>query len=111
MSVFRRLSMVFQQKANRVLDKAENPAEALDLSYEKMLENLQRVRRSIADVLTSQKRLEAQRDTLQQQHDRLQGHARLALQQAQEDVARTALTRAQLVRGQIEGLDPQIEQL
>ncbi|HEV7467617.1 MAG TPA: PspA/IM30 family protein, partial [Candidatus Dormibacteraeota bacterium] len=53
MSVFRRLSMVFQQKANRVLDKAENPAEALDLSYEKMLENLQTVRRSIADVLTS----------------------------------------------------------
>jgi phage shock protein A len=111
MSLFRRLSMVFQQKANRVLDKAENPAEALDLSYEKMLENLQTVRRSIADVLTSQKRLEAQRDTLQQQHDTLQGHARLALQQGQEDVARTALTRAELVRGQIEGLDPQIEQL
>jgi phage shock protein A len=111
MSVFRRLSMVFQQKANRVLDKAENPAEALDLSYEKMLENLQRVRRSIADVLTSQKRLEAQRDTLQQQLDTLQGHARLALQQGQEDVARTALTRAQLVRGQVDGLDPQIEQL
>jgi phage shock protein A len=111
MSVFRRLSMVFQQKANRVLDKAENPAEALDLSYEKMLENLQRVRRSIADVLTSQKRLEAQRDTLQQQLDTLQGHARLALQQGQEDVARTALTRAQLVKGQVDGLDPQIEQL
>jgi phage shock protein A len=111
MSFFRRLSMVFQQKANRALDRAENPAEALDLSYEKMLENLQKVRRSIADVLTSQKRLEAQRDTLQQQFDNLQGHARLALQQGQEDVARTALSRAQLLRGQIDGLDPQIEQL
>ncbi|MEA2616656.1 MAG: phage shock protein [Chloroflexota bacterium] len=111
MSVFRRLSMVFQQKANRVLDKAENPAEALDLSYEKMLENLQTVRRSIADVLTSQKRLEAQRDTLQQQFETLQGHARLAVQQGQDDLARTALSRAQLVRVQVEGLDPQIEQL
>src|SRR4029077_19264947 len=105
MSLFRRLSMVFQQKANRVLDKAENPAEALDLSYEKMLENLQKVRRSIADVLTSQKRLEAQRDTLRQQQDSLQGQPRLALQRGQEDVARTALTRAQLVKGQIDGLD------
>ena len=94
MSFFRRLSMVFQQKANRALDRAENPAEALDLSYERMLENLQKVRRSIADVLTSQKRLEAQRDTLQQQFDSLQGHA-----------------RAQLLRTQIDGLDPQIEQL
>jgi phage shock protein A len=111
MSFFRRLSMVFQQKANRALDRAENPAEALDLSYEKMLENLQKVRRSIADVLTSQKRLEAQRDTLQQQHDTLQGHARLALEQGREDVARTALSRAELLRAQIGGLDPQIEQL
>lgn len=111
MSFFRRLSMVFQQKANRALDRAENPAEALDLSYEKMLENLQKVRRSIADVLTSQKRLEAQRDTLVQQHDTLQGHARLALQQGREDVARTALSRAELLRAQIDGLDPQIEQL
>jgi phage shock protein A len=109
--VFRRLSMVFQQKANRVLDKAENPAEALDLSYEKMLENLQTVRRSIADVLTSQKRLEGQRDALQQQFETLQGHARLAVQQGQDDLARTALSRAQLVRVQIDGLDPQIEQL
>jgi phage shock protein A len=110
-SVFRRLAMVFQQKANRVLDKAENPAEALDLSYEKMLENLQTVRRSIADVLTSQKRLEGQRDALQQQFETLQGHARLAVQQGQDDLARTALSRAQLVRVQIDGLDPQIEQL
>jgi phage shock protein A len=94
-----------------VLDRAENPAEALDLSYEKMLENLQAVRRSIADVLTSQKRLEAQRDTMQQQFDSLQGHARLALQQGQEDIARTALGRAQLVRAQLDGLDPQIDQL
>jgi phage shock protein A len=111
MSIFRRLSMVFQQKANRVLDRAENPAEALDLSYEKMLENLQKVRRSIADVLTSQKRLEAQRDSRRQELDTLQGHARLAVQQGQEDVARTALMRAQVVRAQIEGLEPQIEQL
>jgi phage shock protein A len=111
MSIFRRLSLVFQQKANRVLDRAENPAEALDLSYEKMLENLQKVRRSIADVLTSQKRLEAQRDSLHRQLDTLQGNARLAVQQGQDDLARTALMRAQVLQAQIEGLDPQIEQL
>lgn len=111
MSIFRRLSLVFQQKANRVLDRAENPAEALDLSYEKMLENLQKVRRSIADVLTSQKRLEGQRDSLHRQLETLQGNARLAVQQGQDDVARSALMRAQVLKAQIEGLDPQIEQL
>ena len=111
MSLFRRMSQVFQQKANTALNKVENPTEALDLSYEKMLENLQQVRRSIADVLTSQKRLEAQRAQLQAQYDKLQGQARQALQQGQEDLAKTALGRAQSLEGQVTALDPQIEQL
>ncbi len=111
MSLFRRMSQVFQQKANTALNKVENPTEALDLSYEKMLENLQQVRRSIADVLTSQKRLEAQRAQLQAQYDKLQGQARQALQQGQEELAKTALGRAQSLEGQVTALDPQIEQL
>ncbi|NNN19841.1 MAG: PspA/IM30 family protein [Acidimicrobiaceae bacterium] len=111
MSLFKRMSQVFQQKANAALDKAEDPTQALDLSYQKMLENLQQVRRSIADVLTSQKRLEAQQATLSAQYDKLQGQARQALQQGQEDLAKTALTRATTVKSQIEQLTPQIEQL
>lgn len=111
MSVFKRMNLVFQQKANAALDKAENPAEALDLSYQKMLEQLQTIRRSIADVLTSQKRLEGQRATLQAQYDKLQSQARQALAQGQEALARTALERAQVVSTQVEGMGPQIEQL
>lgn len=111
MSLFRKMSQVFQQKANAALNKAENPTQALDLSYEKMLENVQQVRRSIADVLTSQKRLEAQKASLQAQYDKLQGQARQALQQGQDDVAKTAVIRAQSISGQIETITPQIEQL
>ncbi|MDA8207456.1 MAG: PspA/IM30 family protein [Actinomycetota bacterium] len=111
MSVFKRLSQVFQQKTNAALNKVEDPTQALDLSYQKMMENLQQVRRSIADVLTSQKRLEAQKAQLQSQYDKLQGQARQALQQGQEDLARTALERAQGVKGQIDALAPQIDQL
>lgn len=111
MSLFRRLSDVFQQKANAALDKAENPTQALDLSYQKLLEQLQQVRRSIADVLTAQKRLEGQRSSLQAQYTKLQGQARQALTQGQEDLARTALTRGQTIQAQVEQLGPQIEQL
>ncbi len=111
MSVFKRLSQVFQQKANAALDKVEDPTQALDLSYSKMMENLQQVRRSIADVLTSQKRLEAQKAQLVSQNEKLQGQARQALQQGQEDLAKTALGRAQVVQGQIDALGPQIDQL
>jgi phage shock protein A len=111
MSISKRLKLVYQQKANAALDKAENPAQALDLSYQKMLEQLQQIRRSIAEVLTSQKRLEGQRATLQAQYDKLQSQARQALAQGQEALARTALERAQVVSGQVESMGPQIDQL
>ena len=111
MSMFKRVSQVFQQKSNALLDKVEDPTQAIDLSYEKMQENLQQVRRSIADVLTSQKRLEAQRAQLQAQYDKLQGQARQALQQGQEDVAKMALQRATAIQPQIDSLNPQIAQL
>jgi phage shock protein A len=111
MGLLKRVSQVFQQKSNALLNKVEDPTQALDLSYQKMLENLQQVRRSIADVLTSQKRLEAQRAQLQSQYDKLQGQARQAIQQGQEDVARLALQRANAIKPQIDQLTPQIEQL
>lgn len=111
MGLLKRVSQVFQQKSNALLNKVEDPTQALDLSYQKMLENLQQVRKSIADVLTSQKRLEAQRAQLQSQYDKLQGQARQAVQQGQEQVARLALERASTIKPQIDQLTPQIEQL
>ena len=94
MSIMRRMSDVFQQKVSKVLDRAEDPVEAIDLSYQKQLEALQQVRRSVAEVLTSEKRLEMQAAQLQQSQTKLQGQARLALQQGPEDLAKLALTRS-----------------
>ena len=111
MSVFQRMSDVIQQKVNAVLDRAEDPNEALDLSYQKQLEALQQVRRGVADVLTSEKRLEIQQNELKQSQAKLQGQAREALQQGREDLARLALTRAQTAQEQLDGLQQQIDQL
>src|ERR1044072_4242948 len=60
MSMGRRIALIFKAKANKVLDKAEDPRETLDYSYEKQLELLTKVRRGVADVATSRKRLEIQ---------------------------------------------------
>ena len=111
MSVFRRMSDVLQQKVNALLEHAEDPAEAMDLAYEKQLEALQQVRRSIADVLTSEKRLEIQEGQLRQSIGKLQDQARQALQQGREDLAKVALTRAASAQGQIGGLSQQIDQM
>jgi phage shock protein A len=111
MSIMRRMSDLFQQKANKVLDRAEDPVDALDLSYQKQLEALQQVRRSVAEVLTSEKRLEIQAAQLQQTQDKSQAQAKLALQQGREDLARLALTRAQQAQAQSDGMQQQIQQL
>jgi phage shock protein A len=108
MSILRRMSDVFQQKVSAAVDRAEDPAQALDLSYQKQLEALQQARRSVADVLTSEKRLELQADQLTQSIAKLQGQARAALGQGKEDLAREALTRAQLAKTQLDALTQQI---
>lgn len=104
MSIFKRIAMIFGAKANKALDKAENPNETLDYSYQKQLELLQKVRRGVADVATSRKRLELQIGQLEQQQDKLQGQAQKAMEMGREDLAREALTRKS-------GLDQQIADL
>jgi phage shock protein A len=100
MSVMKRLSMVFRAKANKALDRAEDPRETLDYSYQRQLEMLQKVRRGVADVATSRKRLELQSQQLQQQADKLEKQGRQALAAGREDLAREALTRRSAVQQQ-----------
>ena len=83
MGVMKRLSGIVQAKTNKLLDKAEDPRESLDLSYQKQLESLQKVRRSVADVTTAKKRIELQAGQLQQQADKLQQQAKAALDAGQ----------------------------
>ncbi len=66
MSVMKRMSMIFKSKANKALDRMEDPRETLDYSYQRQLEMLQKVRRGVADVATSRKRLELQINQYQQ---------------------------------------------
>ena len=107
MSVMKRLSMIFSAKANKALDNAEDPRETLDYSYQKQLELLQKVRRGVADVATSRKRLELQTTQLQQQSDKLEGQSRQALGAGREDLAREALTRRSALQQQLTDLGTQ----
>jgi phage shock protein A len=111
MSIMKRMSMIFRAKANKALDKAEDPRETLDYSYQRQLEMLQKVRRGVADVATSRKRVELQATQLQQQSDKLQGQAQQALGAGREDLAREALTRRAALQQQITDLQTQHAQL
>src|SRR5664280_2725230 len=109
MGVMKRMSGILQAKTNKLLDKAEDPRESLDLSYQKQLESLQKVRRSVADVTTAKKRIELQATQLQQQADKLQLQAKAALTQGNEDLAREALARREALQGQLDELGSQTQ--
>jgi phage shock protein A len=111
MSVMKRMSMIFKSKANKALDKMEDPRETLDYSYQRQLEMLQKVRRGVADVATSRKRLELQINQLEQQQAKLTDQGKKALQVGREDLAREALTRRGGLDGQLGDLRAQYQQL
>ena len=106
-----RFSLIFKAKASKALDRAENPNETLDYSYEQQLRQLQNVKRGIADVTTAKKRLELQYTSMQQQVDKLDGQARDALKANREDLAREALTRKAAVQAQLGDIMTQGQQL
>jgi phage shock protein A len=108
MGLWQRFTMIFKSKANQALDKAEDPRQTLDYSYEKQLELLQKVRRGVADVATSRKRLELQIAGLDQQSATLESQARQALAAGRDDLAREALTRRSGLHQQIVDLQSQL---
>ena len=106
-----RASLIAKAKFSKLLNRAENPSETLDYSYEQQLQLLQNVKRGIADVVTSKKRLQMQTEQLEQSVVKLETQARQALGQNREDLARQALERKSAVQQQLQGLDGQIKQL
>ncbi|GHG02020.1 phage shock protein A [Streptomyces albogriseolus] len=106
-SIAHRIAALFRIKANKALDKAEDPREVLDYSYAQQQEMLRKVQRGVADVATSRKRIELQISQLQQSGGKLEGQARQALAAGREDLAREALTRRTAVASQVTDLETQ----
>jgi phage shock protein A len=102
---------ILKAKISALLNRAENPAETLDYSYEEQLRQLQNVKRGIADVATAKKRLELQYTSMQQQVEKLDGQARDAVKANREDLAREALTRKTAAESQLQGIMEQGQQL
>ena len=111
MGLFSRAHDIVQAKANRALDNAEKPDEMLDLSYEKMLEQITQVRRALVEIAGSRKRIELQEQQLQHSADHLQDQAKAALGAGREDLAREALSRKAAAQQQINEMEPQHQQL
>lgn len=111
MGLFSRILTFLRIRTSAALDKAEDPGQVLDYSYNKQLEQLQALRRSIADVITNEKRLELQQEQLVEKVKKLEMQARQALQANREDLARMALQRKETFLVQLNAYEQQIAQL
>src|SRR5919201_1697278 len=60
-----RAATIIKAKISALLNRAENPSETLDYSYERQLESLQNVKRGVANVVTAKKRLQLQTQQLE----------------------------------------------
>ncbi|MHC1566656.1 MAG: PspA/IM30 family protein [Candidatus Syntropharchaeia archaeon] len=110
MGLLKRAEVVIKSKVNRLLDKFEDPRETLDYSYQKQLELLQQVKKSIATTITARKRLELQKAKLEKNVEKLESQAREAIKAGREDLARLALERKRQNEMEIESLSQQIEE-
>jgi phage shock protein A len=109
--LMQRTSLIVKAKFSKLLTRAENPTETLDYSYEQMLQQLQNVKRGVADVVTAKKRLELQTQSIEQNVVKLETQARQAVAANREDLARQALERKAAAQQQLQGLDTQVQQL
>jgi len=106
-----RISTTIKAKVSKLLERAEDPSETLDYSYQKQVEQLQNVKKGIADVVTAKKRLQLQETSLQQQLVKLDTQARQAMSANKEDLARTALERKNVAQTELQSLDTQVKEL
>ena len=111
MGLLNRMGTVVKAKMNKLVDKMEDPRETLDYSYQKQLELLQNVKRGVAEVTTSKKRLELQKAKLNLNIDKLSTQALGAVKAGREDLARIALERKNGLISQVQSLDQQINDL
>jgi phage shock protein A len=111
MSVMKRVSLIFRAKADKALDRMEDPRETLDYSYKQQVEMLTRVRRGVADVATSRKRVELQMNSLQKEIAKRDNQARSALGAGREDLARAALQNKGQLQSQYADLETQFASL
>ncbi len=111
MGLVKRMSSLVKQKVNKLLDRFEDPREALDYSYQKQLEMLTKLRQNVAEVVAAKKRLEMQKVKLKDNIYRLEEQARSALEMGREDLARLALERKNVNIQQLLDVEKQLKEM
>ncbi|HEV8065722.1 MAG TPA: hypothetical protein VGP46_12850 [Acidimicrobiales bacterium] len=109
--MLKRLAATLGARANALLDRYDDPREAVDLAFELELSQLSAVQRAIVDVRAAEDGIRVQTDRLQTVADDLRSTARHSLMAEEVDAAREALARSLLLASGSASLTAGVEQL
>jgi len=93
MGLFDRIRRVVSANLNDLVSKAEDPEKMLEQAILEMQEDLVQLRQGVAQAIAAQKRTEKQYNDAQNEINKWQRNAQLALQKGDENLARQALER------------------
>lgn len=93
MGLFDRIKRVVSANINDLVNKAEDPEKMLEQAILEMQEDLVQLRQGVAQAIAAQKRTEKQYNDAQNEINKWQRNAQLALQKGDENLARQALER------------------
>ncbi|KAF5841356.1 PspA/IM30 family-domain-containing protein [Dunaliella salina] len=117
-NLFSRVARLFQSYANNFVSSAEDPEKLLDQVTQEMQGDLIRMRQAAAQVMASQKQMEAKYKQAQSTADDWLRRAELAVQKNEDELAKEALRRrksyqenADSMLGQLEAQKKAVDQL
>jgi phage shock protein A len=111
MGLLSRLARLLHIRLGAALERVEDPLQMLDYSYQKQMEQYQKIRQSIVEIFQTEKLLELQQQQLQEKINGYDRQALQALQLEREDLARMALQRKELLLPQLNSYEQQLAQL
>jgi len=117
-NLFSRVTRLFKSYANNLVSNAEDPEKLLDQVVQEMQGDLIRMRQAAAQVMASQKQMEAKYKQAQSTADDWLRRAELAVQKNEDELAKEALRRrksyqenADSMLGQLEAQKKAVDQL
>jgi phage shock protein A len=109
--LLRRLATTLSAKANELMDRVDDPREALDYAYQLLVEQLGRVRQGVTHLAIAQQQLVLQSARLEECSAELEAQAQEAVKAGNEGPAREALARRRVINSGLASLAGERDQL
>lgn len=111
MTLLRRLSTTLSAKANELLDRFDDPGEALDYAYQLLLEQFEGARQASVHLATARQQLVLRAVQLEARAAELDAQAHEAAEAGRDELAREALARRNVISSGVASLESESDEL